>query len=277
MKKVKTSRFAQVYWSKSVNKWESSVNVLKERYTIGYYEKEEEASNMNQIVMKNHMKELESLLINIPERSFKRKLFADYIRGNVDGKKPVRASKYKGVSFSTKKNIWQCNAYINKHNYYVGLYPDEETAYNVLNLIKGTYRHTIENTLKSIESKEERNKWFTQFVKSNIITERREKPMKMLRIDPPLNNNNSLPMQLKNSQEFQNQLHPLLHQNQPGLLSSSIDKSKDVMKNDIAVREAVKLKEELELLKNQNNILMKQIVSLTEKSSPKKRKRKNAG
>jgi len=49
-------------------------------------------------------------------------------RKNADHKEKEHSSKYTGVSWNKKRNKWQVFAYINKKQYYLGLYEIEEEA-----------------------------------------------------------------------------------------------------------------------------------------------------
>jgi len=49
-------------------------------------------------------------------------------RKNADHKEKTHSSKYTGVSWNKKLNKWQVFAYINRKQYYLGLYESEEKA-----------------------------------------------------------------------------------------------------------------------------------------------------
>jgi len=101
-----TSEFVGVYYYKKHKKWSSSIWVGKKIVYLGFFDNELEASQYykNALISLNNGSE-----INI--------------------KRPITSSKYKGVSYCKERKKWRCAVYENKKLKTIGRFNTEEEAY----------------------------------------------------------------------------------------------------------------------------------------------------
>lgn len=115
--KNKTSKYTGVNWDKDRNKWVSFIRIEKERFNLGRFETEKEASEAYQKALKYW-----------EENKIKPIIIKNY------------TSKHKGIFFNKKIKKWILNIYLgnNKKRTYIGCYNTEEEAFKKAQEIKKT-------------------------------------------------------------------------------------------------------------------------------------------
>lgn len=114
---VKTSRYTGVHWSNKAKKWESTINIKKNRIFLGYYETEEVASSV-------YNKALE----NMDKYDNNNKEFSNFISKELKIIKKEKTSEYLGVHFDKKRNKWVSSIFLKSKTISLGYFNNEKNA-----------------------------------------------------------------------------------------------------------------------------------------------------
>lgn len=102
-----SSQYTGVTWFKHANKWRSQIKINGKQICLGYFNKEEEASQCYENALKNYSLGIE-----------------------IEVKKPNFTSKYKGVCFDKRKRKWIAQIKINGSKKHIGTFNTELEAHN---------------------------------------------------------------------------------------------------------------------------------------------------
>lgn len=102
-----SSKHVGVYWGKNDKKWRATILINKKPIHLGSFKDEEEASEFYQNALKSFLNN-EKIIV----------------------KKPVRSSKYKGVTFAKNLKKWVSCIYINGKRKHLGYFKTELEAHN---------------------------------------------------------------------------------------------------------------------------------------------------
>lgn len=105
--KNKSSKYTGVHWNKHTKKWRAEITIKGNKKYLGLFTNEEEANEAYQ-----------KALIQIKKGTPK----------NIEVKKAVFSSKYKGVHWNKSEGKWKVEITIKGNRKYLGLFTNEEEA-----------------------------------------------------------------------------------------------------------------------------------------------------
>lgn len=133
-----TSQFRGVSWQLSTSKWRSSTYIGRCKYSIGYYDSEEDASAAFEIIFQHRdvlTAELEAIAEDDPRQKKKQTYFREFAEDllTIAGLEvPFKSltSRYRGVMWHEQLYRWLVQISILEHVYHIGYYVNELEASN---------------------------------------------------------------------------------------------------------------------------------------------------